>query len=305
MSGPRGGVRLSAGPLRLHLAPEVGGSVARFDHIDANGVTPIFRPAPEAMADVLQAGCFPLVPFCNRVRSGRFRFGGREIVLAPNLPPQPHPLHGQGWRAAWRVAKHSGVVAELVYAHHPGEWPWAYEARQRFTLTPDALEIVLSCRNLSAEPMPCGLGLHPFFVADAQTVLDAAVETVWTVDDEIMPVAEQPAIGRYDLRDRRISGAALDNGYGGWSGEARITWPAAGLALLIRSPDARRFQVYAPPEGGLFCAEPVTNANDVFSNPAAQWEALGLTLLAEGEEARLATVFQVTAGQAARESSAV
>jgi len=287
-------VRLAAGPLRLELEPATGGAVTRFDLVVGGRATPLFRAGPDSITDVLQAGCFPLVPFCNRVRDGRFSFGGREVVLAPNLSPQRHPLHGQGWRAPWRVTSQAETTADLAYLHASGEWPWAYEASQRFRLSSDRLELELSCRNTSAETMPCGLGLHPFFTAAADTLLDTDVEHVWTVDEEVMPVERVPATGRYALRQRRISGAGLDNGYEGWSGEARIDWPAAGLALTIRSSDCTRFQVYAPPEGGLFCAEPVTNANDVFSRPVEQWEASGLRLLAPGETLSMTATFEVS-----------
>ncbi len=43
-----------------------------------------------------KAGCYPLLPFSNRIRDGRFLWGGREIRLAP------HP--GQATRHAWRGA---------------------------------------------------------------------------------------------------------------------------------------------------------------------------------------------------------
>ena len=95
MSGRR--VRLQAGGLALELAPEVGGSVASFT---ADG-RPVFRSTPEGYGDVLQAACFPLVPYSNRVFDGAFAFRGREVRLARNNPPQRHPLHGLGWRSAW------------------------------------------------------------------------------------------------------------------------------------------------------------------------------------------------------------
>ena len=44
---------------------------------------------------------FPLVPFVNRIRGGRFTFRGREVRLAPNMAGDPSPLHGQGWLNPW------------------------------------------------------------------------------------------------------------------------------------------------------------------------------------------------------------
>jgi len=283
-------VRLRAGELEAELAPEIGGSISAFRHAGR----PVMRDAPADLRDVLDASSFPLVPFVNRVRDGRFSFRGREVRLSPNLPPQKHPLHGQGWRSPWRVVRAAETGAELAFRHEPGEWPWAYEARQVFTLDPGALAIDLTVVNASGEIMPAGLGQHPYFPANAETVLSTEVTEVLTVDQEVMPVALEPATGRYDLRERRIERAGLDNGYEGWSGEAEIRWPDRGLAVRITaSENARRFQVYAPEEGGLVVAEPVTQANDAFSHPEERWPALGLVLLPPGAALTMSARFEV------------
>jgi aldose 1-epimerase len=286
-------VKLTAGDLALALAPEVGGAIARFGLDLAEGYRPILRPAPDDLHDALDAGCFPLVPFSNRVRDGRFAFAGRQVRLSPNLPGQKHPLHGQGWRNPWAVDHADGMAAELVYRHAPGEWPWAYEARQRFELDPGGLTVRVSVHNLASEPMPCGLGLHPYFPCDAATVLDTHVETVWTIDDEVMPVAREPAAGRYCLLQRHICGQDLDNGYEGWAGETRISWPDAALGLDIQAADARYFQVYSPKAGGLFVAEPVTHANAALNLPESQWAAAGLRILDPGAQMAMTARFAV------------
>ena len=101
-------IRLGAGALRVEVAPQVGGSIARFDLVDpATGVREALlrgcdEDGDDDAADVLAAGCFPLVPFANRIRGGRFECDGRSVMLAPNMAGDPSPLHGQGWRAAWQ-----------------------------------------------------------------------------------------------------------------------------------------------------------------------------------------------------------
>lgn len=289
MAGPER-VRLKAGDLEAELVPEVGAVVRSF----RSRGSPVFREGPDPITDANDGGCYPLVPFSNRVRDGRFTFRGREVRLSPNLPPQKHPLHGQGWRSAWTVTRAEPAGAELVFEHAAGEWPWAYRARQVVGLDEGGLSLRLECRNDSAEPMPCGLGFHPYFPADPTTVLSTTVTGVWTIDEEVMPVALEPATGRYDLRERRIDGADLDNGYEGWSGRAELRWPDQGLAVRITSPEARRFQVYAPPEGGLVVAEPVTNANAALNQPEERWPELGLAILGPGESASMSARFEVS-----------
>jgi aldose 1-epimerase len=285
-------VQLRAGELEAELAPQIGGSIAAFRHAGR----PVMRDAPADLRDVLDASSFPLVPFVNRVREGRFSFRGREVRLAPNLPPQKHPLHGQGWRGPWSVTRSQQDGAELAFRHEAGEWPWAYEARQVFTLDEGGLTIDLTVTNTSGEVMPAGLGQHPYFPANSETVLSTRVTEVLTVDEEVMPVGLEPAAGRYDLHERRIERAGLDNGYEGWGGEAEIRWPDRRLTLRITASDnARRFQVYAPEEGGVVVAEPVTHANDAFSHPEERWPSLGLVLLEPGAAMSMRARFEVGA----------
>jgi aldose 1-epimerase len=287
---------LRAGRLEAQVAPAVGGSIARFDFLGPNGRQPLFRPAPTDYTDVLMASCFPLVPFANRIRGGRFDCDGRTIVLEPNMCGDPSPLHGQGWRSAWTVEHASGAAVRLSYRHAPDEWPWSYEATQEISLLPDALVVELRCRNTSPSigPMPCGLGLHPYYPCDAETMLDTGVDSAWTIDEQVLPVANVPATGRYDLRRRRICAQGLDNGFDGWNGRATIAWPGKAASLSLSSDDAQRFQVYSPPTGAVFVAEPVQNANAALNAAQAEWPQLGIAMLDVSDEASLEVIFTVS-----------
>ena len=280
-------LRLGAGRLELLLAPTAGGAVARFDWIEGKQRVPILRGCEGIPENVLETANFPLVPFVNRVRGGVFTFRGREIVLTPNMPGDPSPLHGQGWLAPWAVEAAREAEAELLFHHEPGEWPWSYEARQIFQLDDGGLSLGLVCRNLSDEPMPCGLGQHPYFPCTGETLLDTRVTHAWTIDEQVLPVETVPATGRYGLRDRLVCGQGLDHGFGGWGGSATMSTPGAPFEIRLSSPQARFFQLYSPAEGGMYVAEPVTHANAAMNAPEAEWPALGLKVLQPGEQMRL------------------
>ena len=271
-------VTLTAEALTLELAPALGGSIVRFD---AGGV-PVLRPASADSASVLDTACFPLVPYVNRIRGGRFACDGREVVLTPNMAGDASPLHGQGWLSAWHVEAASATIAKLSFTHATAEWPWTYEAEQLFALDAAGLTAMLTCRNLSDAPMPCGLGFHPYFPCDAATRLNTGVEGVYTIDANVLPVAREPAQGRYDLRDRQVCGQGLDHGFDGWSGTAAMAW-GDGRTVTMRSPTARFFQLYSPTPGDLFVAEPVTHANAALNEPRDRWAELGIVMLAQGE----------------------
>ena len=94
-------ITLRADRARAGIAPWIGGSIAHYHWIDGARRHDWLRPA--APADLLagtagRLACFPLVPFSNRIRDGRFAFGGHTVALPLNQPPQPHALHG-AWLA--------------------------------------------------------------------------------------------------------------------------------------------------------------------------------------------------------------
>ncbi len=287
-------VELHNGNLELGISPSVGGSIARFDWVAGDkSRTPLMRGCHSESINVLEAACFPLVPFVNRIRGSRFSFRGREVALKPNMAGDASVLHGQGWLGAWQCLYSDGQQAELVFEHPAGEWPWTYEARQFFALDVRGLTVRLSCLNTSPEPMPCGLGQHPYFPCDAETVLDTVVACAWEVDEQVLPTEKVPATGRFDLRQRRICGQGLDHGFSGWNGIAAISGEPQ---LVLSSPDAHFFQLYSPKDGGLFVAEPVSHANAALNAPEAEWPELGMRVLEPGEEMSLVMRIDIRPG---------
>lgn len=280
-------ITLSAGSLELVLSPAAGGSIARFEHVDGERTISILRGCPGTPGHALETGSFPLVPYVNRIRGGQFSFRGQTIRLAPNMANDPSPLHGQGWLSPWRVVAASRNGAVLEYVHVAGEWPWAFRSQQGFKLDPTGLEIVLSCRNTSARPMPCGLGQHPYFLCSAETRIATHVDHVWTIDKQVLPVERIAATGRYDLSDQAVCGMGLDHGFSGWSGSAEFSDPAWPFKIILSSTDASFFQLYSPKDGGLFVAEPVTHANAALNAPEEQWDNLGMRILSPNEEMEL------------------
>jgi len=276
-------LELSASPLTLELNPSIGGSISALEWRGGDRRAAVLRKCNNCPENVLKAASFPLVPYVNRIRGGAFTFRGREVRLRPNMPGDPSPLHGQGWLSPWQVERAGGADASLSFHHPAGEWPWEYDARQEYKLDETGLSLRLSCRNLSPEPMPCGLGQHPYFNCGPETRIDTKVTHAWTIDQQVLPVDQVPATGRLDLRDRNVCGQELDHGFAGWGGTARMTDPSWPFDLVLLSPDAHFFQLYSPAAGGLFVAEPVSHANAALNAPEEQWAELGMRVLGPGE----------------------
>ena len=173
----------------------------------------------------------------------------------------------------------------MSFHHEAGEWPWDYDARQEFALDERGLSLRLTCRNASGEPMPCGLGQHPYFHCGPKPGSTRGSPHAWTIDEHVLPVEKVPADG--PLRPARPPGVRAGPRPWLWRLGRRGADERSRTGrstLRMSSPDARFFQLYSPPTGGIFVAEPVTHANAALNAPEERWPELGMRVLEPGED---------------------
>lgn len=255
-------LRLAAHGWELDLLPTLGGSIGALRHHDQD----ILRPAPANPTDALQTACFPLVPYVNRIANGRFRFGGRSWRLPLNFGDHPHSLHGVGWQRPWQVTEQGEDRATLALDHPGGDgWPWPFHAEQQFRLSGDGLAARLRLRNMADEPMPAGLGFHPYFPRHADSRLTARVSAAWTADITQLPLdrVAPDHFGNWAEGDSLSRPALVDNAHDGWAGDARIE--GDGLSIRLSATGADGLHLYIPPGADFFCAEPVTHLPDAIN----------------------------------------
>jgi aldose 1-epimerase len=274
---------LRAGDLALDLAPDCGGIIAGFRHRDT-----LLMRAPDlaeiAAGNPRGGASWPLVPYSNRIRDARFAWRGRTIELARDHLSGDHAIHGHGWRRPWKVVSADAACAVLAQRHLPdGFWPFAYHARQEFALTADGLALTMSIENIGDEPMPAGLGHHPYFRRAPDTRLRVGLDAMWEGDAACFPRRRVAVPAEYDFKIARpVDPIDLDAVFVGWSRPARIEWPDAGLALEIAA-DALydRLIVFIPAGRDVFAVEPVSHDTDAV-NRATDADH-GLACLAPGE----------------------
>ncbi|WP_345812522.1 aldose 1-epimerase [Paraburkholderia sp. PREW-6R] len=286
-------VTLTAGPLRLVTAPEIGGALAAFYEVTPDGPLHWLRPASQAAFDTrdpLRMSSFPLLPYCNRIRDARFSFDGKTIDLAGNDPRFAHALHGNAWRRPWQVGERTAASVTLAFEHvpdarQPGDWPFHYRAEQRIELKSGALYITLAAQNLSARPMPFGMGHHPYYPRTAQTRIYADVRAMWHSDADVLPTRLGPHPAVEALHEGMSADAFdLDNNFANWSREATIAWPDEQRSLVMTA-DAPfdHTVIFAPASDRTqLCVEPVTNTTDSFNGVGTR-EQVGGCVLQPGE----------------------
>lgn len=227
-------VEISSGRITAVLAPALGGAVMSL----SCGGRDILRRAASlhaVAADPREAACYPMVPWFSRLPGG-LDFAGRHYDLAPTLPvcDPSHALHGHGWVNPWIVTDRTDDGLSCAFEHIPARllFPFPFRAVQRFSVSGTAFRIDLAVTNTGGQPMPAGLGLHPFF-----------------------PSGDGAAVAF--MRERVVLGdKPVDDSFADWGPCAQLE--AAGATLEIAS-DAPILHVYAPKEAPFFCAEPVTH----------------------------------------------
>ncbi|HZF14875.1 MAG TPA: aldose 1-epimerase [Steroidobacteraceae bacterium] len=283
---PRQRIALECGGYRAEIWPELGGSVASFEQ-RLNGGEPkqLFRRTQEQPSyEPYDLACWALVPYGNRIKNGRFAFAGKTYQLPANYEGLTHPLHGLGWLRPWNVVEQSAQHCRIQLVHRTNAaWPFAFTVSQLFKLTAAGLEIGLTLTNDGPDPMPYGLGQHPYIHRPQGTRVQAQVEGVWLTDEHLLPTTHAQLPPQWDLRTGfELDGAFMDNCFDGLKGDATVLWPD-GSRLVIGSSDNMGFLVvYNEPEENFVCIEPVSHMTDAINFAAHGRADTGLKILAPG-----------------------
>ncbi|WP_151634852.1 aldose 1-epimerase [Noviherbaspirillum aerium] len=279
---------------RLLLAPEFGGGVIGWDWKLNDQWSPMFRPWNGKSEDRYTLSCFPLVPWSNRITGGGFEHEGVFHPIRLNRTGESYPIHGDGWMQAWQVSERTGDRIKLSLESDKFDSnPYHYRSTQTFLLLPDGLQIDLTVTHLGQGTLPYGLGLHPYFMRNAQTRFMAKAEGVWLSGDDPIPVEHTtnfPETWDYNT-PAPLEGPMIDNCFSGWNGKAVIEYPDRALTLTMVMPDCNGYSLMYRPLGfDYFCFEPITHPIDAFhmSNQP------GLAILGHGDSLALRAKFLVS-----------
>ncbi len=214
--------------LEVVVLPDVG---ARLHHIRVFGHDVLAGPTDIAAHSEtpFSGGSYVMAPWANRVSTEPVVIGGRTLALPSNFADGT-AIHGEVYATPWE-RRPDGTFA--VRGGGSGGWPWAYEVRQRIAVHGPTLTLDFALENRSTDPMPAGLGIHPWFVRPVEVAVPA--EAVYPLNTAIaaQPV---PVAGETDLRAMGPMAFGLD---ATWTHltrpEVELRWPALGIAATMRA----------------------------------------------------------------------
>ncbi|HEY0823641.1 MAG TPA: aldose 1-epimerase [Ramlibacter sp.] len=269
-------IELRAGRLRCELHPELGGSIAGL-WLDGQ---PVLRSTPAGqLASARFAGCYPVVPFSNRVGQASVVWRGTQEPQFRQAGDAPHAIHGMAWQRAWSVLDSDDASAMLACEHRSdAAWPFAFDCSHTLRLSPRGLELTLAVTNQSGQLAPMGLGWHPSFPKRPGSRLAVSAGGRWELDGDRLPLARRPAEGIA----ADAAALDLDECFDGWDGQAQLRDTV--MRVTVQS-ELARLVVHAEPGSEAIMLAPVShvpNAVHVYATgaPAA---GLGLSLLQPGE----------------------
>lgn len=260
---------LRHGDLAVTLAPAAGGRITRLASTRGNETIDWLVPlGDDARAAGFEstawpkAGCYPLVPFSNRIRHGQIAWGERKAQL-PLHPGERHALHGGAQQMAWTLSQQGAHTATMHYLHERGQhgWPWSFAAEQVVTLDPQGLTLALRVTNTDNAEMPCGAGFHPYFPSRFAQQLQFHAQAVWAPDADFLatPPAPVTAADNY-ATPRALADLELTQYYGGWNGQATMASDSGPAIHMVADAVLSQLVLHRPAGRGYFCVEPVSHA---------------------------------------------
>lgn len=162
----------------------------------------------------------PLIPWPNRVRDGRYEFGGASYQLALTEPAAQNAIHGLVRWANWTVADRAPDRVVMEYILHPQTgWPGSLRLSIEYALHDRGLTVTTLATNVGQVTVPYGAGQHPYLTLGTESIdpltLQVPARTHLESDQRGIPTAVHQVDGSpFDYRTaRRLGDARLDVGY--------------------------------------------------------------------------------------------
>jgi aldose 1-epimerase len=158
-----------------------------------------------------------LMPWPNRIRDGRYEFGGTEHQLPLTEPKRHNASHGLARWVAWTLEEHTPHSVSLQYRLMAQTgYPWTLDLHVVYDLSANGLTVTQTATNMSTAPAPYACGAHPYLTVGPGPVdtweLTVPAASRSLTDERLLPVDRESVDGTpYDFRVARPIGGTVLN----------------------------------------------------------------------------------------------
>lgn len=241
---------ISSGDLSAVVDPSLG---ARLTSVSVAGT--------ELLAgggDPLTSGCYPMAPWCGRIRNARFPWRS-ETVSVPATDGS-HALHGLVHLARWTVVDSTPTSVTMCVTLDVPPWTARASVTHLVSVTPERLRCELSVETSGGE-FPAQVGWHPCFAGHTNTELSFARMYRREADGITDGTLVEPTSGPWD------------DCFVGPHSNPVIRW---GDMAVDVSSDCDHWVVYDRVPG-LLCVEPQSGPPNAFNHVAGAIAVDGAT----------------------------
>jgi aldose 1-epimerase len=224
-----------------------------------------------------------LFPFPGRIGGAAYEWGDKKYRLTDG-DGLGNAIHGFVHTRPWRVVRRqsNAVTGEFQASVDAPEvlelWPADFLLQVTYEIGNDVLSCSIHIENPSAEVLPCGLGLHPYFrlpLGDAGAVDDCLVtvpaQDRWELVDLLptgrsLPLAEaESLVGGKRFGDTQLDDVLANLTSEGGRVAAEIVDAKSNVRRTITfSDDFLNCVVFNPPHREAICVEPYSCVPDFF-----------------------------------------
>jgi len=274
--------------IEVGVVPSIGNMAYEFKVNGKNVLWWPYATLAEMRAKPQFGGIPFLAPWANRLSEDAYYANGQKFRLNPDLgnihrDQNGKPIHGLlNYSPDWKVidveADGSGawVTSRLEFWKHPemmAQFPFAHSIEMTYRLSADALEVRTVIKNLSADPMPVGIGYHPYFqILDAprdQWKVHLAAQDHFVLSNLLIPTGVTKPLEFPGLFP--LAGVSLDDVFsvqGHLESKMLPTFSVQGAQQKISVTYGAKYPiavVYAPPGRSFICFEPMSIITDAFN----------------------------------------
>jgi aldose 1-epimerase len=161
-----------------------------------------------------------LVPWPNRIRDGRYVFGGNSYRLALTEPDRQNAIHGLVEWSRWHATAVTPDSVTLAYELPPqAGYPWALACTSTYSVGADGFTAVHDITNIDGKSAPFGFSIHPYLLSGTSvndTLMQVPARSRLLLDSRLLPIGAAKVAGtEWDFTSpRKIGSLEIDVAFG-------------------------------------------------------------------------------------------